>query len=186
HGAGSGYAASAADLTQVGSLLGCPAKAHHGIAAVPLHQAPQEAPQSVAVEAFERLLDKTDDPAFRTYLLAGWLAGLRLGEAAALEWEPTSMAPYLDLPRNRIIFPAEFVKGVEDQWVPLDLTLREAPLALPVQGRKVFCFRDSRGKLLSASGLTKRIARLAREAGVTLDMGSLRRGFACRYASKVS
>jgi hypothetical protein len=42
-------------------------------------------------------------------------AGLRLGEAMALEWEETGKAPLVDFGRDRIWLPAGFVKAVEDQ-----------------------------------------------------------------------
>src|SRR5262249_51921992 len=87
---------------------------------------PQKRPQPVPAEAFEKLLDKTAEPQLRAYLLCGWLAGLRLEEAFRLEREPATKAPWLDLDRDRIWLPAEVVKGVEDQWVPLDPELRDA------------------------------------------------------------
>ena len=58
----------------------------------------------------------------------------------ALEWKETTQAPYLDPTADRIVFPAEVVKGDEDQWVPLDPQLWEALEALPRAGRKVFRF----------------------------------------------
>src|SRR5262249_33784610 len=92
---------------------------------------PKKRPQPGPAEAVERLVAKAPAATLRPSLLAGWLGGLRLSEAAALEWQPTDHAPYLDFGRDRIIFPAAFVKAVEDQWIPLDPALREAILALP-------------------------------------------------------
>src|SRR5262249_19651721 len=86
----------------------------------PAVKVPRKDPQPVSPEAFERLLAKAPDANMRAYLLCGWLAGLRLEEAFLLEWEPSAEAPYLDLARDRIVLPAELVKGVRDQWVPLD------------------------------------------------------------------
>jgi integrase len=103
-----------------------------------------------------------------------------------LEWEPTDKAPYLDLGRDRIAFPAEFVKAVEDQWVPLDPELRRVLEALPRRGRTVFHFTTPAGEPLSLGSISNRIAALSRKAGVRLTMKSLRRGFGCRYAAKVS
>src|SRR5262249_60211815 len=85
----------------------------------------------------------------RAYLLCGWLAGLRRGEAMALEREPSNAAPYLDLAHNRIVLPAEFAKAVEDQWVPLDPVLRDALEALPRHGKKVFHFVAQDGQPLA-------------------------------------
>jgi len=124
----------------------------------------------------------------RTFLLCGWLAGLRLEEAFQLEWEPTDLAPYLDFLADRIILPAAFVKAVEDQWVPLDPKLREALEKLPRSGGKVFRFVDKRAKnnqSISVDAVSHRIIRLARQAGVKLTMRTLRRGFGCRYAGRV-
>jgi integrase len=94
----------------------------------------------------------------------------------------------VDLANDRIILPAELVKGVRDQWVPLDPALREALLALPRHGKRVFRFVDGRrgkGGWVSASAVSDRVARLAKRAGVRLTMKALRRGFGYRYAGKV-
>jgi integrase len=151
---------------------------------------PKRKPQPVPVESFERLLAKAPDENTRVFLLSSWLAGLRLNEACELEWEETDQAPYLDLARERIVFPAGFVKAVEDQWVPLDPELREAILALPRHGKKVFRFVDHRedkrkGKVLQAGSVGHYISKLARRAGVKLTMKSLRRGFGCYWAARV-
>jgi integrase len=151
---------------------------------------PKRKPQPVAVESFERLMDKAHNATLKTFLLCGWLAGLRLNEACALEWEETEDAPYLDLDRERIVFPAGCVKAAEDQWVPLDRELRAAILTLPRRGRKVFHFEDHRedkrkGRALKSDSVGSHISKLARKAGVKLTMKSLRRGFGCYWASRV-
>jgi integrase len=154
----------------------------------PFVKVPKKKPQPVATESFERLLAKAPDTNMRTFLLCGWLAGLRLEEAFQLEWEHTDLAPYLDFLADRIILPAAFVKAVEDQWVPLDPKLREALERLPRSGRKVFRFVDERAKNnqpISVDAVSHRIVRLARQAGVKLTMRTLRRGFGCRYAGRV-
>jgi integrase len=152
----------------------------------PAVKVPRKDPQPVPVEAFERMLDKAPDANLRAYLLTGWLAGLRLTEAYQLEWEPTEQAPYLDLSRNRIILPAEYVKADRDQWLPLDPQLRQVLEALPRQGKKVFRFTSRLGTPLGISGVSQRVSALAERAGVRLSMKALRRGFGCRYAGKVS
>jgi integrase len=154
---------------------------------------PRKKPQPVAVEAFERLFEKVEDAELRVFLLCGWLAGLRLVEAFSLEREPTTTAPWVDLANDRIVLPAEMVKGVEDQWVPLDPVLREALEALPKQGPCVFRFANARGsrdaegnvRRVTPDAVSNRIIKLARAAGIRLTMRSLRRGFGCRYAGKV-
>jgi integrase len=150
---------------------------------------PKKKPQPVPTESFEKLLAKAgDDLQLRAFLLCGWLAGLRLNEALALEWGESDRAPYLDAARKRIVFPAEVVKAVEDQWVPLDPKLWKALDALPRQGEKVFRFDaiDGRGdRLLTDITVSSRVRKLAQSAGVKLTMKSLRRGFGCRYAGKV-
>jgi len=145
-------------------------------------------PQPVPTESFEKMLDKAPDDAMRAFLLCGWLAGLRLNEAIALEWEETAKAPYQDPAHNRITFPAEVVKGDEDQWTPLDPDLWEALNALPQAGRKVFRLDaiDGRGdRQVCDITVSARVRDIAQAAGVKLTMKSLRRGFGCRYASKV-
>jgi integrase len=146
---------------------------------------PKKAPLPVPTETFEKLLDKAPDAMMRAYLLTSWLGGLRLTEALALEWDETREAPHLDLGRRRIVLPAEIVKAVKDQWVPLDAELQEALEALPRHGRKVFFFPDRTGQPLGPGGVSQRVAALAKRAGVRLTMKSLRRGFGCRYAGKV-
>jgi integrase len=152
----------------------------------PAIKIPRKRPQAVPLESFERLLDKAPDANMRAFLLTGWLAGLRLQEAAALEWEPTEEAPYLDPAAGRIVLPAAMVKAVEDQWVPLDPELWDVLNALPRHGKKVFRFVDERdGHTLGRTGVGERVIRLAKRAGVKLSMRTLRRGFGCRYAGRV-
>jgi integrase len=151
----------------------------------PSIKVPRKRPQPIPAESFERLVAKAPDANMKAYLLAGWLGGLRLHEAAALDREETDKAPYLDLAHDRIVFPAEFAKAVEDQWVPLDPVLREAIEALPQHGRKVFRFVTRRGRPIGLSAIGERVMRLAKKAGVKLTMHSLRKGFGCRYAGKV-
>jgi integrase len=155
------------------------------VPAFPTIRVPKKDPQPVPPETFEQLLAGAPDATMRAYLLTGWLAGLRLEEAFLLEWEPTPSAPYLDLARDRIILPAELVKGVRDQWLPLDPVLKAALLALPRHGRRVFTFVDNRGRPITVSTVSWRVRQLAKKAGVKLTMKSLRRGFGCRYAGKV-
>jgi integrase len=151
----------------------------------PSVKVPRKKPQAVPLESFERLLDKADSAGLRAFLLCGWLAGLRLGEALALEWERTDKAPWVDFGRRRVWLPAEFVKAVEDQWVPLDPALAAVLAALPRRGRMVFDFPGKDGGPITLTGLSEKIVRLAKRAGVKLSMKSLRRGFGCRYAGKV-
>jgi integrase len=152
----------------------------------PVVKVPRKVPQPVPVESFEKLLDKARDQQMKTYLLCGWLAGLRLTEALELEREPSSRFPWVDWSRDRLILPAEFVKGDADQWVPLDPQLRAALEVLPGHGRKVFHFTDQAGRKIAAVGVSSRVIRLAKACGVRLTMKILRRGFGCRYAGKVS
>jgi integrase len=157
------------------------------VPAFPLVKVPKKTPQPVPAESFERLLAKAKDQQTRVFLLCGWLAGLRRNEALALEWEESEAYPWVNFSRNRIVLPAGFVKAAADQWVPLDPQLREALESLPRQGRKVFHFRSkATGELLTPSGMSLLLTKLAREAGVKLSMKSLRRGFGCKYAGKVS
>jgi integrase len=152
----------------------------------PAVRVPAKAPQPVPLESFEKVLDKTADPQMQAYLLCGWLAGLRLSEALALEREPSETAPYVDPVRDRIVLPAEFAKAVKDQWVPIDPELRKALDVLPHHGRKVFRFLDRRGQVLDAGAVSQKVTALAKKAGVRLSMKTLRKGFGCRYAGKVS
>jgi integrase len=152
----------------------------------PSVKVPKKKPQPVPAEAFEKLLGKAADQQMRAFLLCGWLAGLRRNEALALEWQESEKFPWLDTARRRIWLPAEFVKADEDQWVPLDPELGEVLNNLPRCGRKVFHFTSaSSGQPLSASGVSQEIVKLAKEAGVRMSMRALRRGFGCRYASRV-
>jgi integrase len=156
----------------------------------PSVKVPKKVPQPVPAEAFEKLLAKAEgDCQMQAFLLCGWLGGLRLAEAWALEWEETTEAPWINLADHRIILPAELVKGDADQWVPLDPVLREVLLELPRQGPRVFRFistkSGSKGSILGDGGVSQRVIDLAHKAGVRLTMKSLRRGFGCRLAGKV-
>jgi integrase len=151
----------------------------------PAVKVPEKLPQPVPVEAFERLADKAPDQNMRAYLFTAWLAGLRLEEAASLEWEPTDEAPYLDPAAGKIVLPAELVKAGRDQWVPLDPQLWEVLRQLPRQGRKVFHFVGKDGEPVSLSAISDRVTALAKRAGVKLSYHTLRKGFGCRYAGRV-
>jgi integrase len=153
--------------------------------AFPVVKVPRRTPQPVPVEAFERLLEKAPGDHWRALLWLGWLAGLRVGESYALEWEENHQAPYLDFRRNRIILPAGFVKADADQWVPLDPTLRSVLEALPRTGKKVLDLRARNGRPYALSSVSDYVIRLAKKAGVKLTSHSLRKGFGCRYAGKV-
>jgi integrase len=153
----------------------------------PVVKVPKKKPQPIPAESFERLYLKAEgDVQMQAFLLYGWLAGLRLAEAFNLAWEPTEEAPYLDLARDRIVLPAGMVKAVEDQWVPLDPILRNAIEKLPPNGKRVFHFVGPTGKPVVVNTLSDRVVALASKAGVRLTMHSLRKGFGCRYAGKVS
>jgi integrase len=151
----------------------------------PSIKVPRQRPRPTPVESFERLLEKAPDAQWRAFFLSGWLAGLRLGEAMALEWDESDSAPWLDPARGRVWLPAAFVKAVEDQWVPLDPRLWEALDALPRHGKKVFRILGVHGRPLSQKVVSKKAAALARRAGVRLTMKELRKGFGCHYAGKV-
>jgi integrase len=160
----------------------------------PVVKVPKRTPQPVPAEMVERLL-AVADPTMRAFLLAGWYGGLRFEEALSLQWEAVPNAPYLDLLRRRIVFPAEFVKAVEDQWIPIDPMLQAAlsafvPDPADRQGRVFRFYSERRGKRfrteeVKGPAVRERIADLARRAGVKLTMKSLRRGFGCRWAGKV-
>jgi integrase len=152
----------------------------------PSVKVPKKKPRPVPAESFERLVEKAPDIQTRAFLLCGWLGGLRLNEGLELEWEASDAALYLDPANDRIVLPAEFAKADEDQWVPLDPLLWQALHGLPRQGRKVFRFlsRKTGGPICSA-GMSQRITKLARKAGVKLSMHALRRGFGCRNTGKV-
>jgi integrase len=143
-------------------------------------------PEPVPVECVERLLERAPDQQMRVFLLTAWLAGLRLGEALALAWDETDEHPWIDFRRRRIVLPSRSVKGRKHQWIPLDPLLQAQLEALPRCGRKVFHFTDKRsGRPVGLVAVSHRVVALARQAGVKLTMKSLRRGFGCRYASKV-
>jgi integrase len=148
---------------------------------------PETLPQPVPVEGFERLYARAEgDGEMQAFLICAWLAGLRLDEARELEWEENDAAPWLDLPHDRIVLPARFVKGKSDQTVTLDRQLALALAALPRTGPKVFRFRSQRGARLCAASVSMRVSRLAKRAGVRLTYKSLRRGFGCYWAARVS
>src|SRR5262249_45005481 len=104
----------------------------------PTVKPPKKRPQPVPTEVVERLLAQAGDPELEALLLCCWLAGLRRNEAHDLEREPTDRAPWVDFSRDRIWLPAEYVKAVEDQWVPLDPALKAALLALPERDSRFF------------------------------------------------
>jgi integrase len=153
---------------------------------LPTVKVPKKKPQPVPAEAFERLVAAAPDEQMRAFLLCGWLAGLRLNEAVTLAWQAVLDAPYLDLARGRIVLPAEFSKGTQDDWLPLHPLLREVLTALPRSGDRVFRFVTARGRPIRDDSVSARVVRLAKQARVRLTMHSLRRGFGCHHAARVS
>jgi integrase len=63
--------------------------------------------------------------------------------------------------------------------------LREALLALPNHGPRIFRFVAKNGREVSINAVGQRVIVLAAQAGVKLSMHSLRKGFACWHASRV-
>ena len=153
----------------------------------PSIKVPRKTPQPIQNESWERLFASADaDQQMQAYLLCGWLAGLRLSEAFGLEWEPSNEAAWVDFCRNRIVLPAAAAKAGLDAWVPIDPALRSALDALPRLGRKVFDFRGPDNHPITAGAMSDRVALLAKRAGVKLTYHTLRKGFGCRYAGRVS
>jgi integrase len=152
----------------------------------PVIKVPKKRPQPVPAESFEKLLEKTPDALWRTYLLCGWYGGLRLSEASHLQWASSESLPWVDFEGNRIVLPGTFAKSAEDQWIPLHTMLRQALAALPRTGPKVFPFRSVKGGgPLSRTGISSRVRDMARRAGVRLSMHRLRKGFGCRAAKQL-
>jgi integrase len=179
-------------LTQLGSALAW-AKQQGMLAEVPEFPSvtlPKKRPQPVPVSSVERLLSASTDPQMTAYILCGWEAGMRRDEAYGLQWEENGagdgFAPYLNLPMNRIIFPAESAKGKEDQWLPISARLRQALDKLKGRSGPVFNFMSVRNRPLSSMAVVARLTKLAETAGVPLTMRTLRRGFGCRYAGEVA
>jgi integrase len=154
----------------------------------PTIKVPKKKPQPVPAEAFEKLIAKAPDEQWKTYLLCGWWAGLRLSEALHLQWESSDRLPWVDLEGQRIVLPAVFAKSGQDQWVPLHPVLRQALVALPRRDNSDAVF-DLRTKVtnvrLTRSGISTGVLQLAKKAGVRLSMHRLRKGFGCRVALSV-
>jgi len=152
----------------------------------PKVKVPKKKPQPIPSEAFEKLLEKAPDEFWRAFLLCGWWCGLRLSEARHLRWEQAENKPWVDFEGNRIVLPATFAKSAEDQSVPLHPVLRQALAALPRSEPEVFPFRSRyTGLPLSRNGITHRVLKMAKRAGVKLSMHRLRKGFGCRVAKQL-
>lgn len=118
-------------------------------------------------------------------MLCAWLCGSRLTETRNLRWSPSEKFAFVDFDRNRIVLPAAASKNGKDDWLPLSPTLRQALESLPRSGDEVFPFRNRyTGKPLSRNGITSRILKMAKRAGVKLSMHRLRKGFGCALAKQ--
>jgi integrase len=138
---------------------------------------PKKTPQPVPAESFEKVLDKAPDDHMRAYPLCGWLAGLRLSEAYALEWEGTDGAPeWTSAAAGSSCLPAR--PGGGRRGVPLDAQLAAA-------GPAGFHFPSLRGERLTPKGLSTAVQKLCAKAGLRLTLKALRRGFGCCYAVRV-
>lgn len=157
---------------------------HQGMLAevpeLPVVKVPRRIPQPVPREWVDRLLAQAGrDLEMRAYLLCAWLAGLRRNEAYYLSWDQSDERPWIARQRRKIIFPAAGVKAGDDQSVPLDPALQSALDQLPGRQGRVFSFQ------FDPITVGKRVTALAGAAGLKLTYRSLRRGFGCRYASRV-
>lgn len=149
----------------------------------PKIKVPKRKPQPVPAESFERLLEVAPNDLWRAFLQCGWWSGLRLSEAWKLRWNPSTKFPWVDLDARRIVLPADFVKSVQDQWVPIHATLMEVFESLPRDTNEVFPLRTATGRRPTRAGISSRVCAMARKAGVRLSMHKLRKAFGCRVAS---
>lgn len=159
----------------------------HDVPAFPTIKVPKQSPKPIPTESVEKLLDYAFDDRWRTFMLCGWLAGLRLSEAHELRWTESECFPWVDFENDRFVLPAVFAKSGSDQWVPMAAPLRAALEAMPrTEGDDlVFRFTNSRtGERLTRSGVTNNVLHMAKQAGVKLSMHRLRKAFGCRIASK--
>lgn len=150
---------------------------------LPEVKVPRRRPRPVSDDDVAALLAgaRAEGPELLAFCAAAWYAGLRPGEAAELRRVRSDTRPWVDRQARRVWLPAEFVKGCEDQWVPLDPALAEALDAVPDPGDgRVFPFGG-----LKPNAIAERVRRLAARLGVPVTMRTLRRGFGCRYAARV-
>jgi integrase len=146
-------------------------------------------PRPVPVEWFEKLLAEAPDADYRLLLMFGWYAGMRLCEAYLIEWEETKSAPWVDMAEDKIRFPKGFSKSRRDDWVPLDPILKQAVQAHPHNQKRILTLRNLRNNepLPPERWRTPStyVLRMAWRAGLQkVSFHTLRKGFACRYASR--
>ena len=148
-----------------------------------LHRRTDRTAFLAAAESFEKLLDKAPDDFRRAFLLCGWWGAPRLSEALFLEWEPSETVPWLDFVGKRVVLPADFAKGEEDQMGPPPLGFaRGTRRTTPDRQAGVHVPLSEDRQPLTRSGVTNRVLALAKKAGVKLALHKLRKGFGCRAA----
>lgn len=156
----------------------------------PRVKVPRKRPMPVPAAEVDKFLEAAPSPEWKLFFQLALWAGLRLSEALHARWSRSDSHPWVDLAEKRIWLPHAFVKGAEDQWVPLHPALAEGLAALPREhGDRVFLFTSrgtrSHGREITRGGLSQTVSRMAKRAGVRVSMQALRRTFGCRLAGKV-
>lgn len=133
---------------------------------------PKKLPRKISTEAFDRLLAKAPSDQWRSFLLAAWYTGMRLGELFALTWDD------VDFPNRRILVRAETAKGRRDEWLPLHPTLERSLRALDPSTNCVFDLGLTKGHV------GRHVKWLAEAAGLRCTAHDLRRSFCSRLAAE--
>jgi integrase len=135
--------------------------------------------RKITAEEFERLMEKTPDQAWRTFIATAWYTGMRRNEMLDLTWDDPER-PHVSFADNRIRIPAEYNKSDADQWLPIHPQLVEILKALPGE-RRGRLFRLSE----SPREVSRKFGKLAKSLGLKITLHDLRRSFGSRYAAVV-
>lgn len=137
--------------------------------------------RTITTQEYNCLLDFAPTPSWRLFIQTAWWTGMRLAEILALRWQAQGDAPYLDLPKKRIILPAGCNKANEDQWLPIHPELMTLLLARKTE--------TNQGMVFAMAQLSNSVSRgfyhIARRAGVQCVFHDIRRTFGTAYAQKV-
>lgn len=159
------------------------------VPAMPDCPRPRKLPEAVDCDALERFLLSIEDLQLRVYCLVGWLSALRRNEIYYLSWERgQGLLPWLDLPGERIILPAEFVKGRRDEQAGMPPALVQILQAMPRRegDPRVFRFVGELGREVTPTRVGEWLTELSREAGLErFSIRVLRRAFGTHAAGLV-
>ncbi len=137
--------------------------------------------RTLPAQRYQDLLDAMPSTSWKFFAEVAWHTGMRREELFTLRWHEQDKHPWVNLQRERIVFPAEGNKAGREDWIPIH------PDILPSFRQRLD--RQSRGKVFAVAVNLNELSREFREhcerAGLAIKLHDIRRSFGTRYAPLV-